>query len=35
MTLERAVNVGDWIERELDRVQPERLTLMFLAANRS
>jgi uncharacterized protein len=29
MTLERAVSVGDWIERELDRVQPERLTLMF------
>ena len=24
-----AVSVGDWIERELDRVQPERLTLMF------
>jgi uncharacterized protein len=29
MTLERAVSVGDWIERELDRVGPERLTLMF------
>jgi uncharacterized protein len=29
MSLEKAVSVGDWIERELDRVGPERLTLMF------
>jgi uncharacterized protein len=29
MTLETAVRVGDWIERELGRVRPERFTLMF------
>jgi uncharacterized protein len=29
MTLETAGRVGEWIERELDRVGPERLTLMF------
>ena len=29
MTLETAAGVGDWIERELDRVRPETLTLMF------
>jgi uncharacterized protein len=29
MTLETAARVGLWIERELDRVKPERLTLMF------
>jgi uncharacterized protein len=29
MTLETAARVGLWIERELDRVRPERLTLMF------
>jgi uncharacterized protein len=29
MTLETAARVGDWIERELDRVQPERMVLMF------
>jgi uncharacterized protein len=29
MPLETAVRVGDWIERELDRVQPERFVLTF------
>jgi uncharacterized protein len=29
MSLETAARVGDWIERELDRVRPERLVLMF------
>jgi uncharacterized protein len=29
MTLETAARVGLWIERELDRVRPGRLTLMF------
>jgi uncharacterized protein len=29
MSLETAVRVGDWIEREMDRVRPEQLTLMF------
>jgi uncharacterized protein len=29
MTMETAVRVGDWIERELERVRPERFTLMF------
>jgi uncharacterized protein len=29
MTMETAMRVGNWIERELDRVQPEKLTLMF------
>jgi uncharacterized protein len=29
MSLDTAHRVGDWIERELDRVRPERLTLMF------
>jgi uncharacterized protein len=29
MTSETATRVGDWIERELDRVQPERMVLMF------
>jgi uncharacterized protein len=29
MSLETAHRVGDWIERELDRVQPGKLTLMF------
>jgi uncharacterized protein len=29
MSMETAVRVGDWIERELDRVHPERLTLTF------
>ena len=29
MSLETAMRVGDWIERELDSVRPEKLTLMF------
>jgi uncharacterized protein len=29
MTMETAARVGRWIERELDRVRPERFTLMF------
>jgi len=29
MSLETACAVGDWIERELDRVRPEKLALMF------
>ena len=29
MSLETAARVGDWIERELDRVQPERFVLTF------
>ena len=29
MSLETAARVGDWIENEIDRVQPEKLTLMF------
>src|SRR5262245_21180381 len=29
MSLETAVRVAEWIEREMDRVQPEQLTLMF------
>src|SRR5512134_1763185 len=29
MSLETAARVGDWIETELDRVAPEKLTLMF------
>jgi uncharacterized protein len=29
MTLATAARVGDWIERELDRVEPERFALMF------
>jgi len=29
MTLETAARVGDWIERELDRIRPERFTLVF------
>ena len=29
MSLETAARVGDWIERELDRVQPEKLVLTF------
>src|SRR3984893_7964521 len=29
MTLETAARVGLWIERELDRVRPERMVLMF------
>jgi len=29
MTLDTAVRVADWIERELDRVHPERFTLML------
>jgi uncharacterized protein len=29
MSLETAARTGDWIERELDRVRPESLTLMF------
>jgi len=29
MSLETAARVADWIERELDRVRPERLVLMF------
>jgi uncharacterized protein len=29
MTLETASRLATWIERELDRVQPERLTVMF------
>src|SRR5579862_2787523 len=29
MSLETARRVGDWIERELDRVRPERLVLTF------
>ncbi|OFV91750.1 MAG: hypothetical protein A3G76_14375 [Acidobacteria bacterium RIFCSPLOWO2_12_FULL_65_11] len=29
MTLETAAKVGDWIEREMDKVHPERFTLMF------
>src|SRR5579862_721110 len=29
MSHETAVQVGDWIERELDRVHPEKLVLMF------
>ncbi|MGB7217818.1 MAG: radical SAM protein [Vicinamibacterales bacterium] len=29
MTLETAAKVGDWIEREMDTVRPEKLTLMF------
>jgi uncharacterized protein len=29
MTLETAQRVGEWIERELDRVHPEKLTLQF------
>ena len=29
MTLETAVRVGDWIEREMDRVGPERFVLLF------
>jgi uncharacterized protein len=29
MSMETAVRVGDWVERELGRVKPERLTLMF------
>jgi uncharacterized protein len=29
MSLDTAARTGDWIERELDRVRPESLTLMF------
>ena len=29
MSLETAVRVGDWIERELDRVHPEKLVMTF------
>jgi uncharacterized protein len=29
MSLETAQRVGDWIERELERIAPERLTLQF------
>ena len=29
MSLETAARVGDWIERELDRVHPERLVITF------
>ena len=29
MSLETAVRTGDWIERELDRIRPERLELTF------
>ena len=29
MSLETAERLADWIERELDRVQPERLVIMF------
>ena len=29
MTMETAMRVGAWMERELDRVGPEKLTLMF------
>ena len=29
MTIETAVRVAEWVERELDRVRPEKLTLMF------
>ena len=29
MSLETALRVSDWIEREIDRVQPERLVIMF------
>jgi uncharacterized protein len=29
MSLETAGRIAEWIERELDRVQPERLTVMF------
>jgi uncharacterized protein len=29
MSLETAARVGDWIERELDRVRPEKLALTF------
>src|SRR5438128_3058385 len=29
MSLETAARVGDWIERELDRVRPERFVLTF------
>jgi uncharacterized protein len=29
MSMETAIRVGDWIERELDRVRPERLVMMF------
>ncbi len=29
MSLETAQRVGDWIERELDRVRPDKLSLMF------
>jgi uncharacterized protein len=29
MSLETAARVSDWIERELDRVRPERLVIMF------
>src|SRR5262245_40096211 len=29
MTLETAVRAAAWVERELDRVSPERVTLMF------
>ena len=29
MSMETAVRVGDWIERELDRIHPEKLTLTF------
>ena len=29
MSLETAQKVGDWVERELDRVRPEQLTMQF------
>src|SRR5882672_897503 len=29
MSLETAVRVGDWVERELDRVHPEKLVMTF------
>jgi len=29
MSMETAARVGDWIERELDRIRPERLVLTF------
>ena len=29
MSMETAIRVGDWIERELDRTRPERLVLTF------
>jgi len=29
MSLDTAVKIGDWIERELDRVRPEKLVLTF------